>query len=201
MHLSQNKFKRKDVGPWTWRENMELCSLSLLKTPQLALPPHLLVEVGWGPRLALLRLQVHRRWMEKKCLQFWTCKSWGSRQFVCLPRVITWWRLCWEAPVQYQADKLTLSSNTSLMFGMLSKYFIVGEINYFSWRCLHEGLSDNSTNGPIKSNVCWLICNLLNFWPPWTPYLWKDTEFDFEWSSIYLVYKMQPITVILSVNR
>ena len=52
MHLSQNKFKRKDVGPWTWRENMELCSLSLLKTPQLALPPHLLVELGWGPRLA-----------------------------------------------------------------------------------------------------------------------------------------------------
>ena len=120
---------------------------------------------------------------------------------VCLPGVITWWRLCWEAPGQDQVDRMTLSSNTSLMFSMFSKHFIVGGINFFSWRYLHEGLSDNSTNRSIKSNVCWLYFNLLNFWPPWTSYLWKDTEFDFEWSSIYLVYKMQPITVILSVNR
>ena len=120
---------------------------------------------------------------------------------VCLPGVITRWRLFWEAPGQDQVDRMTLSSNSSLMFSMFSKHFIVGGINFFSWRYLHEGLSDNSTNGPIKNNVCWLYCNLLNFWPPWTSYLWKDTEFDFEWSSIYLVYKMQPITVILSVNR
>ena len=35
---------------------------------------------------------------------------------------------------------------------------------------------------------------------PLNPYLSKNTEFDSEWPSINLVYKMQPITVFLSVN-
>ena len=81
---------------------------------------------------------------------------------------MTWWRPCWEAPAQYQADRLTFSQTLLWCLTCFQNISLWGRLTFWVENASMRDYLIILQMGQLRAMCADLFWDWLNFWPPWT---------------------------------